>query len=259
VTIVKRLYVMLCGYETLPRTVCTRGSGAEFVMSLPISAYLMETTKGFVLFDCGINADVLRDPALRHRYYTAVGTDPAPVVWAQHEMKRYFSAIGVGFDDVSDVILSHLHIDHAGNLQRCRKARFWVQKDEHAHAFAAVTPPAYLKDDYALPDADWRIIEGDHVLADGIKILSTPGHTPGHQSALIELPKSGPALLVADVGDLMENFNQEILPGQASDDAKALASIRKINRIRAERNATMFLCHDPNLIQTTRLAPDYYD
>jgi glyoxylase-like metal-dependent hydrolase (beta-lactamase superfamily II) len=98
-------------------------------------------------------------------------------------------------------------------------------------------------------------IEGDHVLADGIKILSTPGHTPGHQSALIELPKSGPALLVADVGDLMENFNQEILPGQASDDAKALASIRKINRIRAERNATMFLCHDPNLIQTTRLAP----
>ena len=66
-------------------------------------------------------------------------------------------------------------------------------------------------------------------------------------------------MLVADVGDLMENFNQEILPGQATDDVKALASIRKINRIRAERNATMFLCHDPNLIQKTRLAPDYYD
>ena len=65
---------MLCGYEILPRTVCTRGSGAEFVMSLPISAYLIETTKGFIVFDCGINADVLRDPALRHRYYT-VGRD----------------------------------------------------------------------------------------------------------------------------------------------------------------------------------------
>ena len=174
-------------------------------------------------------------------------------------MERYFSAIGVGFDEVNDVILSHLHIDHAGNLQRFRNARFWVQKDEHVHAFAPVTPPAYLKDDYDLPDADWRIIEGDQVLDDGIKILSTPGHTPGHQSALIELPRSGPALLVADVGDLMENFNQEILPGQATDDVKALASIRKINRIRAERNATMFLCHDPNLIQKTRLAPDYYD
>ena len=258
-TIVKRLYVMLCGYEILPRTVCTRGSGAEFVMSLPISAYLIETTKGFIVFDCGINADVLRDPALRHRYYTSVGTDPAPVVWAQHEMERYFSAIGVGFDEVNDVILSHLHIDHAGNLQRFRNARFWVQKDEHVHAFAPVTPPAYLKDDYDLPDAEWRIIEGDQVLDDGIKILSTPGHTPGHQSALIELPRSGPALLVADVGDLMENFNQEILPGQATDDVKALASIRKINRIRAERNATMFLCNYPNLIQKTRLAPDYYD
>jgi len=259
VTIVKRLYVMLCGYEILPRTVCTRGSGAEFVMSLPISAYLIETTKGFIVFDTGINAEVLRDPVLRHRHYSSVGTDPAPVAGAHHELKRCFSAIGIGFDDVGDVILSHLHIDHAGNLRHFRKARFWVQRDEHMHAFAPVTPPAYLKDDYDLPDAEWKIIEGDHVLDDGITILSTPGHTPGHQSALIELPKSGPALLVADVGDLMENFEQEILPGQASDDAKALASIRKINRIRNEWNAMMFLCHDPNLIQATRLAPGHYE
>jgi N-acyl homoserine lactone hydrolase len=259
VTIVKRLYVMLCGYEILPRTVCTRGSGAEFVMSLPISAYLIETTKGLIVFDTGINADVLRDPVLRNRHYTSRGTDPAPVVWAQHEMEAHFSAIGIGFDEVSDVILSHLHIDHAGNLRRFRKARFWVQRDEHAHAFAPATPPAYLKADYDLPDADWRIIDGDHVLDDGVTILSTPGHTPGHQSALIELPRSGPALLVGDVGDLMDNFEREILPGQASDDVKALASIRKINHLRQERHATMFLCHDPNLIQSVRLAPDFYD
>jgi glyoxylase-like metal-dependent hydrolase (beta-lactamase superfamily II) len=196
---------------------------------------------------------------LRDRYYTSLGTDPAPVVWAQHEIEAHFSAIGVGFDEVSDVILSHLHIDHAGNLRRFRKARIWVQRDEHAHAFAPVTPQAYLKADYDLPNADWRIIDGDHVLDDGVTILSTPGHTPGHQSALIELPRSGAALLVADVGDLIENFEREILPGQATDDVKALASIRKINRLRQERDAKMFLCHDPNLIQAVRLAPDFYD
>lgn len=69
------------------------------------------------------------------------------------------------------------------------------------------------------------------------------------RSSVRSLPHAGCAVLVGGVGDLMENFNQEILPGQASDGAAALESIRKINRIRHDENPMMFLCHDPNLIQ----------
>ena len=91
-----------------------------------------------------------------------------------------------------------------------------------------------------------------------VVLLSTAGHTPGHQSALISLPQTGRALLVGDVGDWMANFEHEILPGEASDDVAALESIRKINRIRRDQDALMFVCHDPDLIQKQKLAPDFY-
>ena len=57
----------------------------------------------------------------------------------------------------------------------------------------------------------------------------------------------------------MANFDDEILPGEASDDAVALKSIRRLNKIRRDEDAVMFVCHDPDLIQEQKLAPDYYE
>ncbi len=47
----KSLRVMLLGYEVIPKTVSTRDLGAEFVLAVPICAYLIETSDGYVLFD----------------------------------------------------------------------------------------------------------------------------------------------------------------------------------------------------------------
>ena len=52
---INRLYVLLCGYEVLPRGVSIRGSGERFVMSVPISAHLLETRQGYVLFDTEVD------------------------------------------------------------------------------------------------------------------------------------------------------------------------------------------------------------
>jgi N-acyl homoserine lactone hydrolase len=93
----------------------------------------------------------------------------------------------------------------------------------------------------------------------GLRVIATPGHSPGHQSLVIELPNSGPCVLAADVGDLMVNFTDEILPGGMTNQAEALASIRRINGIVADRQAKLFLTHDPELVQQIKLAPDYYD
>jgi len=258
-TAVLRMFVLLCGYEIMPRTVCTRGSGEQFVMSLPVCAYLIETRDGLVLFDAGINAELLRDPALREEYYTSRGRDPAPVVLPCHDFLEQFKRIGAEPRDVRHVALSHTHIDHAGNLRFFKHAEVWIQEAEYELAFSRPTPRHLVRQDFDLPGLRWRRLGGDHTLMPGIELIFTPGHTVGHQSALIELPRSGPAILVGDVGDLMENFDHEILPGQTFDDDAALASIRRINEIRHARNALMFLCHDPNLIQRQKLAPDFYN
>ena len=76
---------------------------------------------------------------------------------------------------------------------------------------------------------------------------------------MVTLPNTGQVVLAADVGDLMINFTDEILPGGLTDEVEALASIRRINREVAERGAMLMLTHDPELIQQIKLTPDYYD
>jgi len=258
VTAVKKLYLLLCGYEILPRSVSIRGGGDRFVMSVPISAYLLETTQGFVVFDTGFNSGLLRDPDLRQQHFTAHGWE-TPVVWPQHEMLNQLAEIGVAPDDIRHVILSHAHLDHAGNLKRFSNAKVWMQKTEYDFAFEEPTPLGVVRADLDGPEIDWALIDGDFEVMPGLNLLSTPGHTPGHQSAHVSLPKTGPALLVGDVGDWMKNFDDEVLPGEAADDEAALASIRRINRIRHDQNALMFVCHDPELIQRQKLAPEFYE
>jgi len=258
-TAVRRLFVLLCGFEIIPKTVSTRDIGARFIISVPITAYLLDTVEGWVLFDTGLDEGNLRDPVRLNDLYIAKGWDPPPVVKPAHELARQFHEIGIGFDDIRHVILSHLHADHTGHLKRMPQARITIQRREHDYGFSGTARPSFFPSDFALPGLDWNIVDGDAAFMPGIDILDTRGHSPGHQSLLVELPNTGPVVLAADVGDLMANFREEILPGESVDDVAALAAIRRINRLVAERDALLFLTHDPDEVQRIRLAPDYYD
>jgi N-acyl homoserine lactone hydrolase len=257
-TTIRRLYVLLCGFEIIPKTISTRDLGGRFILSEPICAYLLDTTTGWVLLDCGVNPRNLREPARLRSHYLDHGITP-PIVRAEHEMERQFAEIGIGFGDVSHVILSHLHFDHSGYLRHFTHARISIQRRELDFAFGGQTSFAYIQDDYDDPALNWRPMDGDWEAQPGLTLLDTRGHTEGHQSAVIELPNSGSVILPFDAGDLQENFDREILPGESCDDAAALASIRRLKRITAERDGRMILFHDPVAIQQTRLAPEFYD
>ncbi|RKH82935.1 hypothetical protein D7Y13_42820 [Corallococcus praedator] len=131
-----------------------------------------------------------------------------------------------------------------------------IQAAEHAYAFSGAARASWFPSDYDL-GLNWEVIEGDREVMPGLRILSTPGHSPGHQSLLVDLPETGRVLLAADVGDMMENFEAEVLPGEAASDEDALASIRLVNR-HVAGGARLFLTHDPDLLRTVRKAPDFY-
>ena len=258
-TAIKRMFVLLCGYEILPMTVSLRGADPRFIVSVPISAYLLDTTAGWVLFDSGLDSFHLTDPDQVGKYFSPGAWFPPPVVKPAHEMEAQLEAIGIGFEDISMLILSHLHADHSGHIKRMKQARIVIQKVEYDHAFSDAPKAAYFREDYDLAGLNWQIIEGDTLIMPGVEAIFTPGHTPGHQSLVIDLPVTGKGILTADVGDWIENFTQEILPGSASSDEEAIASIRRINALQRETGAEMFLTHDPVLVQKIKLAPDYYD
>ncbi|MEO5805452.1 N-acyl homoserine lactonase family protein [Devosia sp.] len=258
-TSVKRLFVLLCGFEIIPKTVSTYNIGARFIISVPISAYLLDTDQGWVLFDTGLDEANLRDRDKLDALYLSTGWDPQPVVKPHHELERQLNEIGIGFADIATVILSHLHADHTGHIKHMPHAKFIVAQREWDFVLSGKAPSYFFPSDYALPGLDWHLIDGDAEVMPGLNIIATPGHSPGHQSLVIELPNTGPCVLAADVGDLMINFTDEILPGGMTDQTEALASIRRINAVVAEKQAMLFLTHDPELIQQIKLAPDYYD
>lgn len=257
-TDVRKLYVLLCGYEILEKNASTRGRGERFVLAVPISAYLLDTASGYVLVDAGANSTVINDPALRHEYYEGRGWRP-PVVLAGHEISFQLAQISVQAAQIERVVLSHLHLDHAGNLKLFPNATVYVQRREYDYAFGENHSPAWFDADYRLPGLRWQLLDGDHTLMPGVELLATYGHTPGHQSLVVTLPNTGPLVLTADVADLQENFDDEVLPGECSDEGEALASIRRLNTVAAERGAPLVIGHDYQQIQRLPLTPAYFD
>jgi N-acyl homoserine lactone hydrolase len=80
----------------------------------------------------------------------------------------------------------------------------------------------------------------------GVTAISTPGHTAGHMSMLIELPKGSPVLLAGDAADLQENIDDEIAPGTLwqGREAQAVDSIRKLKALAADTGAQLWPNHD---------------
>ncbi|HEV2743657.1 MAG TPA: MBL fold metallo-hydrolase, partial [Rubrobacter sp.] len=158
-----------------------------------------------------------------------------------------------GRPDAADFVLaavSHLHVDHTGGLRHLAEADVGVcvQAEELAFAFEkAGLTEAYYRPDYTDAGIDWRELDGDTVLAPGVHVLSTPGHTPGHMSYRVDLPETGSWLLAMDAADLGENLNDRVPPGPTADPADAGRAEASLRRLLAERdllNARLVPGHD---------------
>ncbi|PWR20657.1 N-acyl homoserine lactonase family protein [Zavarzinia compransoris] len=259
-TTVRKLYVFLVGYEVLPKSVSTLNRGADRILAEPVCAYLIETERGYVLFDAGLNRDLLTDDTLRQRYYPYPLWLAPSVVLPEHDLLPQLAKIGVSPRDIGDVILSHTHCDHAGNLKHFAHARVHIQRREYDYAMGDHGNYAVFNIDFDLPGLDWQLHDGDWQWAPGIEAISTPGHTPGHQSLVVSLPSGATKILVVDAGDLAENFAEEIAPGECLAGVEtALASIRRIKALAAARVADIVLFHDADHVHALRLAPAFYD
>lgn len=125
-----------------------------------------------------------------------------------HEnLRRALAGVGASPEDVSHVVLTHLHFDHAWNLDLFPAACVVVQRDELVHAIDPVATQRiyYFKETMMelvgrKRPGRFRIVDGDCELVEGVSLLKTPGHTPGMQVAVISTGR-GRAALVSDLGE----------------------------------------------------------
>ena len=259
-TRVKRFWPLLTGVHRYEKTLSTRGRGQGVFIEAPILAYLIETANGRILYDVGCDYRKVNDPALRTRYYEneSFPFGPPRMEDAQR-LPRLLAGLGLGPLDVDVVFLGHLHFDHAGGLRELAHAEVHVHQAELAAA-REPADSAYFGDDF-VGDYRWKLLTGESEPERGVRSVTTPGHTAGHMSLWIELPRGRPILLAGDAADLVENLELEVAPGLCWQDREdlALASIRKLKALAAETGAALWPNHDMDFYRGCRPFPHAYE
>lgn len=254
---VNRLAIILCGYEFIPHSVSYHGGGDRFWHAVPVCAYLLDTEEGFVVVEGGLDERKLRDPDKRKRYFPQPDGFPTPLVAPQHELLPQLAAMGATADTVSHLIQTHLHADHTGRSSAFTRATVHLQAEEWAYARQLQPKDGFITEEFAeIPKDRLRLHRGDVELMTGLKLVSTPGHTPGHQSVDVTLTDGRRFLLVGDVVDDRRNMREDILPGGMTDPAAARQSMELVRKIMAEGAVGIFL-HDAAQVQELPLGPQW--
>jgi N-acyl homoserine lactone hydrolase len=158
-----------------------------------IYAYIwyIEGTKERILVDAG----------------ASVETCASQGVPAEHiaSPSKALKKVGITPDEVDLVIYTHLHIDHAELGQLYKNARFIVQKAELEAAFNPhpIEAPPYVSKS-ALDGLDFEVINGDTQVVEGVRILSTPGHSRGGQSPLVDTERG--KVIISGLCTIRSNF-----------------------------------------------------
>lgn len=259
-TQVTKFWPILTGRHTYEKTLSTHNRGHGEIIKAPILAYLIETKNGRILFDVGCDYEKINQPELRKQYYEHDGFPFGPPDMNEDErLPNKLQILGLQPEDVDVVFCSHLHFDHAGGLCEFCGSEVHV----HQREMAAAKEPAdeaYFASDFALP-LNWKIQTGEYELTSGVSAIETPGHTAGHMSMLIELPKGQPILLAGDAADLTENIEDEVAPGLCwqGNTELAVESIQKLKYLSQKQQANLWPNHDWTFFQQHNVFPDFYE
>jgi len=218
-------------------------------ITIPISMWVIDHPKGLVVFDTGNNVAVA-DGKCKSYWAEGMCDFLKPSQKRDDLIDMQLKRLGYSPDQVKVVITSHSHLDHIGNIKMFPKAIHVIQKKELYQAWwpeKFQRGPAFVMSDFdgVARDFNWLELAGDYDLfGDGsITVLSTPGHTLGHQSVRIHLASGKTLVLSQDAIWMKENL--EGYPAGLNYSVKDYNdSISKLKGIRDLEDGEIFMAHD---------------
>ena len=219
-------------------------------ITIPISMWIIDHPKGLIVYDSGNNVEVVDN--CKGYWSPGLCDFLKPSQTKDTSIDGLLKKLGYSVADVKAVVSSHAHLDHAGNIEMFPNAIHIFQKKE---LYQGWWPEKFQgrdgKGPFVLADLDnardfnYLELEGDYdIFGDGsVQILSTPGHTLGHQSMRVVTEKSGVMILAQDAIWMQENLDgyPAGLNYSVQDYNK---SVTRLKMMRDLQGAPLYMGHD---------------
>jgi glyoxylase-like metal-dependent hydrolase (beta-lactamase superfamily II) len=257
-----KLYAFSSGALTIGKGVLQNFGPMDPPIQIPVGFFVIQHPQGNVLFDTGNNDKIITDPSYWGPLFDGLKPVNTPDVAIDVQLEK----IGLSPDDIKYVVVSHMHLDHGGNIAKFPNSTIVLQQDEIDYAMWPDEPftGPFIPVGSDKPNAfDMLVLNGDlDLFRDGsVVVKSARGHTKGMQMMVVRLPNTGTLVLTSDNVYFRENVEKHIPPNLvlAYDPAGIMKSYDFIRYMMASEDADFFTAHDPDAFNAMKKAPDFYD
>jgi len=220
---------------------------------------------GWVLVDTGSHPDAMNG------YWPEEARKSIPLVRTDEDMLEFrLSQLGLTPQDIDLLVITHLHLDHAGNLDLFSGTKAGhkviVHQAEIKQAlydtFIAETNlvNGYLRSDFiGLEDIRFDPIDDSTKLSEDLELIWLPGHSAGMLGVLIKLENEGVIIYTSDAVNSSENLGPPMQFSAVFYDSIAMKnSMRKIIWLQRQHDAKLIFGHDLKQYYQLRLSPKAY-
>jgi glyoxylase-like metal-dependent hydrolase (beta-lactamase superfamily II) len=267
-----RLYVLNSGSLSLGKGALQNFAPMEPLIRIPVAFFVIKHPRGNVLFDTGNNDKIIDDPSYWGPNFGALKPTNTPEISIESQLAR----INMKPDDFNYVVVSHMHLDHGGNVGKFPNSTLVIQRDEIEYAMfpdepfagafipgdvAALRSAVGVKKPNAMPMLILEKTDLD-IFGDGsVVVKRARGHTKGGQMLIVRLPNTGTVILTGDAAYFRDNVLKSLPPNLALayDPPGIMRGYEWIRYMMASEGADFFTSHDPDAFKAYKKAPEYYD
>ena len=213
------IHPLVVGINETDQGIMTYQKGYGKRIFLPIYVFYLEGGEQKILVDTGME-EFMVPPGAEEQTGLRI-----------MEFEEALQTVNLKPDEVDIVIQTHLHNDHCENTYKCTNAKVYVQKTE-LDFFRSPHPIDHRYYSDLLDESEVVTVEGDREIVPGIRVLFTPGHTPGGQSVAVET-KDGTAIITGFCCN-QENFpsvGPVVTPGVHTDAIQAYESAQRVKEM----------------------------
>lgn len=232
-------------------------------IQIPIWAALIDTGATKILFDLGCHEQAMEGA------WSPAFQDLMPIYRKEDEyIEPQLAKIGLTPKDIDIVVLSHLHADHYGAIEKFTHCDVYLPKEDWVSALIKThenqdpfNGGSYVKSCIEVPVKQYHPVEidDDFTLLPGVDVITLPGHAPNMLGLVVHLEKDGTLIFCSDAISMQETYDRNVIGGIPYDGVAYAKSVEKIRRLERRYHGTVMISHSAQFFAALKKAPEFYE